>query len=136
MHSFPYIHSYALIPIHSFLYMYIHFCALIPVHSFPCTHSYVLILMFLFPYLYSVDERQVILKAGHPSYFSYLLISGSVFVNIIDEDPNTGKKCYRTTRVLQEGALFGVSDNVTKYGTVHVQGGRERRETKLTASHL
>ena len=67
--------------------------------------------MFSFSFLCpcSVNERQVILKAGHPSYFSYLIISGSVFVNVEDEDPSNGKKCYRTTKILHEGALFGVS---------------------------
>ena len=68
--------------------------------------------MFSFSFLYSVSERQVILKAGHLSYFSYLIISGSVFVNVEDEDHATGNKCYRTTKILHEGALFGVSSHV------------------------
>ena len=50
----------------------------------------------------------MLIRTGHLSQFTYLLFSGSVFVNIEENDLENGKKYYRTAAVLGKGTVFGV----------------------------
>ena len=52
----------------------------------------------------------MLIRTGHLSQYTYLLFSGSVFVNIEEKDPTNGKKYYRTAAVLGKGTVFGVRD--------------------------
>ena len=47
------------------------------------------------------------MKRGHPAEFCYIIFSGSVFVNIQDQDKD-GRSFTRTECVMGEGSLFGV----------------------------
>ena len=50
------------------------------------------------------------MRTGHSPMFAYLLMSGSVFVNIeMKSQDDEKKKFVRTAAVLQRGSLFGVS---------------------------
>ena len=51
----------------------------------------------------------MLIRTGHLSQYTYLLFSGSIFVNIEESDPTNGKKYYRTAAVLGKGTVFGVS---------------------------
>lgn len=55
------------------------------------------------------EKRRVLIRSGHLPLYCYFLFSGSVFVNIQEEDKSSGKKYYRTAAVLKQGTVFGVS---------------------------
>ena len=63
----------------------------------------------------SVDKRHVLLKAGHRGVCCYFIFSGSLFVNIQEQEDDseggsgTGRSYYRTLCVLRTGDLVGVS---------------------------
>ena len=60
--------------------------------------------------LSSYEKQRTIMRTGHTPLFAYLLMSGSVFVNIeMKSQDDKKKKFVRTAAVLQRGSLFGVS---------------------------
>ena len=55
------------------------------------------------------EKQRILIRSGHRPIFAYLLMSGSVFVNIEEKNKTNGKKFIRTAAVLEKGSLFGVS---------------------------
>jgi hypothetical protein len=60
--------------------------------------------------MYRVDERRVILRRGHIGQHFYFIYSGSVFVNVQEEN-GQGEKFLKTEVVFSKGDSFGVSWN-------------------------
>ena len=65
------------------------------------------------------EKQRVLIRTGHLSQFTYLLFSGSVFVNIEENDSENGKKYYRTAAVLGKGTVFGVG--FLNYVILHIR---------------
>ena len=69
--------------------------------------------MFVVVLLHSYEKQRILIRSGHTSVFAYLLMSGSVFVNIEEKNKTNGKKYIRMAAVLGRGSLFGVSSEFT-----------------------
>ena len=57
----------------------------------------------------SFDSRRVLYKEGHPPHAYYILISGSVLVNVREVNKTTGKEFALTVQEKHTGESFGVS---------------------------
>jgi hypothetical protein len=55
------------------------------------------------------ESRRILLRQGHQPTAFYLLLTGSLMVNIKDVHPSTGHVFIRTVSDLKEGDCFGVS---------------------------
>lgn len=51
----------------------------------------------------------MVLKEGHHADCFYVIVSGTVLINIKEENPCNGQHFIRTVHELSEGEAFGVS---------------------------
>ena len=64
---------------------------------------------FMAAFFCRYEKQRTIMRTGHSPMFAYLLMSGSVFLNIeLKSQDDEKKKFVKTAAVLQKGSLFGV----------------------------
>ena len=76
-------------------------CDMPVVRSLLCWHS-------TFFVYFRYESRRVILREGHPGHAFYIILSGSVFINVKDVDCRTMNTFNRTDATLSRGQSFGV----------------------------
>ena len=110
-----------------------------------------LMILVVLLHIYSYEKQRILIRSGHTSVFAYLLMSGSVFVNIEEKNKTNGKKYIRTAAVLGRGSLFGVSSEfrnlslalfpgptiiLLEWGLVcEISGNRNSWSTEMPSSH-
>eukprot|EP00058_Branchiostoma_floridae_P015474 XP_002600962.1 hypothetical protein BRAFLDRAFT_79160 [Branchiostoma floridae] len=78
------------------------------------THTQILLSQIMIYQNY--EARRIVLKQGHRPFCFYIILSGTVLINVKEKDERTGKTFVRTVRELSGGDVFGetamMSDSV------------------------
>ncbi|XP_013417170.1 uncharacterized protein LOC106178505 isoform X2 [Lingula anatina] len=53
------------------------------------------------------ETRRIIVREGHPPFGFYIILSGTVLINVRETDPRTGKTFVRTVHEMSGGDAFG-----------------------------
>ncbi|XP_019647468.1 PREDICTED: uncharacterized protein LOC109487824 [Branchiostoma belcheri] len=69
------------------------------------THTQILLSQIMIYQNY--EARRIVLKQGHRPFCFYIILSGTVLINVKEKDERTGKTFVRTVRELSGGDVFG-----------------------------